>query len=170
MENSDKIRPVTLWILLLILGLFTGCNQENLNLSDQPNLSLTPKEVVVSQLKALKSNDKPNPDHGIIVAFAFASPTNKINTGPINRFKQMLKSPAYNPLINCKAYKVSKHFIDFNEAQFFVKIDNKDGTSNDYIFELSKQIDGEFEGYWMTEAVIPIKDKIKPQKDQPLKA
>ncbi len=155
---------------MVLLICILGCNQSELTISEKPNALLTPEEVVVSQLSALQNNDEPIEDHGIVVAFAFASPSNKLTTGPLQRFGQMIKSPVYSSMINCSTYKVSKHFIDYNEAQFFVKIENNNGLIQDYIFELSKQVDGECNGCWMTEAVIPIKDKIEAPKEVPLKA
>lgn len=152
---------------LVILAFPTACKQEKLNYSNQPNQHLSPKEVIISQLKALQINDYPSADHGIAVAFSFASPNNKNFTGPINRFKEMLNTPSYSALINCKKYKVSEHFVDYNEAQFFVKINALDGRVKDYIFELSRQEKGPFKGFWMTEAVIPIKGDIEdPHGDE----
>ena len=51
-----------------------------------PDPALTPEQVVRIQLEALRNNDAG--DRGIAVAFRFASPGNRQNTGPLPRFKK----------------------------------------------------------------------------------
>ncbi len=42
----------------------------------------------------------PYEDRGIEVTFNFASPTNKRMTGPLERFKVMVRNSVYGPMIN----------------------------------------------------------------------
>ena len=56
-----------------------------------PSTDLTPIEVVRIQIAALQRNDDPYIDAGISLAFSFASPSNRRNTGPVNRFAHMIK-------------------------------------------------------------------------------
>lgn len=151
------ILPVT-----LLAGILISCRNEIIRTSDEPRQDLSPMEVVVSQLIALQSNDQPDPDHGIMVAFAFASPKNKNNTGPIARFKTMLHSDPYEPLLNHTNYKVAEHFVQGSEAQFFVEITSRENEVIKYIFELSQVKEAPYTGFWMTEAVIPIKNLVNP--------
>ena len=148
-----------LLVVLVISGL-TSCRNEIIRTSDEPRQDLSPMEVVVSQLVALQTNDEPNPDHGVNVAFAFASPKNKDNTGPFDKFKAMLHSDPYLPLIDHRKYKVSEHFINGREAQFFVEIISRENEVIKYIFELSLVKESPFTDFWMTEAVIPIRNKL----------
>lgn len=149
-----KILPV-----ILVTSVLTSCNSEIIRTSDEPREDLSPMEVVVSQLVALQVNDEPDADHGIMVAFAFASPKNKSQTGPIGRFKNMLHSDPYEPLIDHINYKVSEHFVDGREAQFFVEIISRENKTIKYIFELSLVKESPYEGFWMTKSVIPIQTK-----------
>ena len=152
--------------LALLTSVLCSCQNDIIRTSDSPRQDLSPMEVIVSQLVALQTNDQPGNDHGIDVAFAFASPKNKINTGPIAKFRAMLHSDPYQPLIDHKTYKVSEHFIDGREAQFFVEITSSEDQVINYIFELSLVKEAPFKDFWMTEAVIPIKNKIiNPHND-----
>ena len=57
----------------------------------KPNTKIKPYNVVEIQLASLKNNDKPEKDFGIEQTWEFAHPENKVNTGPLNKFKKMLK-------------------------------------------------------------------------------
>ncbi len=65
----------------------------------EPDPSLSPQDVVSIQIEALQHNDTPYEDRGIEVTFNFASPTNKRMTGPLERFKVMVRNPVYGPMI-----------------------------------------------------------------------
>jgi hypothetical protein len=75
--------------------------------SIQPSPNLSPVEVVRIQVEALEKNDVPHPNRGIEIAFRFASPENKRATGPLERFIQMVSSPAYRPLLNHSGFTSS---------------------------------------------------------------
>jgi len=62
----------------------------------QPNPELTPDQVVKIQLEGLQNNDLSKNNLGIRICFTFASPGNKIITGPIGNFVKLVKTPAYN--------------------------------------------------------------------------
>ena len=62
-----------------------------------PSPELTPEQVVQIQLNALRHNDSRN--RGIEVAFRFASPNNKLQTGPLARFIHMLQQGPYNLML-----------------------------------------------------------------------
>ena len=57
----------------------------------EPDPSLSPQDVVSIQIEALQNNDTPYEDRGIEITFNFASPTNKRVTGPLERFKVMVR-------------------------------------------------------------------------------
>jgi hypothetical protein len=104
----------------------------------QPEVGLEPQDVVTIVINALANNDKPFVDAGIATTFAFASPSNKVNTGPLDKFTQMVKNDVYGIMVN--------------------------GIEIVFAFRLSKQIDGEFDGMWMTDAVWPVGDAMVPQQ------
>ena len=63
------------------------------DLATQPSPNLPPLKVVQSQLAALQTGD-------VQTCFAFASPTVKRATGPVERFgKMMRQTPALSPLV-----------------------------------------------------------------------
>ena len=50
----------------------------------KPSKSIEPYQVVEIQLKSLKQNDSPSKDNGIVQAWEFAHPNNRVNTGPLD--------------------------------------------------------------------------------------
>ena len=74
----------------------------------KPNTKIEPYNVVEIQLISLKNNDKPDKDFGIEQTWEFAHPENKINTGPLNNFKKMLKNEIYSILLNHKDHKIEE--------------------------------------------------------------
>jgi len=119
----------------------------------QPTPDLTPNEVVRVQLQAFKNNDAPTPDSGIELAFRFASPSNKEVTGPLPRFIELVKNPAYLPLLNHRSASQSPIEIKDDVARQRVRVIDKDGTPAIFIFILSKQSQAPFVNCWMTDGV-----------------
>tara|TARA_Y100001936_G_scaffold180510_1_gene177429 strand:- start:442 stop:882 length:441 start_codon:yes stop_codon:yes gene_type:complete len=72
----------------------------------KPNKNISPKEVVKIQLNALMKNDSPYKDRGILQTWEFAHPNNQRYTGPIERFKIMLKGKSFSMMLNHKENKV----------------------------------------------------------------
>ena len=64
----------------------------------QPSPDIAPIDVVEIQLFALQSNGEN--DFGIRQTWEFAHPRNKMATGPLPRFTNMIKTPAYSILLN----------------------------------------------------------------------
>ena len=122
----------------------------------QPALDLAPQDVVRIVLAALSNNDDPYPDAGIATTFRFASPQNKVNTGPLERFTSMVKSYPYSDMVDHQESEVSKVVMVGEDAYLLVKLITKDGNEVAYAFRLSQQRDGKFEGMWMTDAVWPV--------------
>ncbi len=130
----------------------------------QPGIDLQPQDVVRVVINALANNDQPYDDAGIATTFAFASPANKVNTGPLDRFTQMVKNNVYGILVNHVESDFSKIVHDGNNAYQLVQLKGKNGNEIVFAFRLSKQLDGEFEGMWMTDAVWPVGDAVVPQQ------
>ncbi|MEJ7638856.1 MAG: DUF4864 domain-containing protein, partial [Singulisphaera sp.] len=116
-----------------------------------PKPEHSPQEVVRIVLDALKKNDTPREDAGIETTFRFASAANKKVTGPLERFKTLVKNPRYRPMLNHKSARLGISLVDGNTATQRVTIIDADGKEAVYEFALSKDAET---GCWMTDAVV----------------
>ncbi len=119
----------------------------------EPDPSLSPQDVVSIQIEALQHNDTPYEDRGIEVTFNFASPMNKRMTGPLERFKAMVRNPVYGPMIDHRSAEYQNVKVEGDFAQVDVILESKDGQFLGYRFMLSRQRGNQYEGSWMTSAV-----------------
>ncbi len=119
----------------------------------EPHPSLSPQDVVSIQIEALRNNDIPYEDRGIEVTFNFASPANKRMTGPLERFKVMVRNPTYGPMINHRNAKYENLLVEGELARIDVILNSKKGEYLGYRFMLSRQHGNQYEGSWMTDAV-----------------
>jgi len=122
----------------------------------QPGADLQPQDVVRIVITALANNDRPFTDAGIATTFAFASPANKVNTGPLQKFTQMIRTPVYGIMIDHVEHVFSEVVLMDNRAYQMVKISGRNGAEVIFTFRLSQQQGGEFDGMWMTDAVWPV--------------
>ena len=106
------------------------------------------------QLKALQNNDEE--DNGIEVTFNFASPDNKTVTGPLDRFKELVKNPSYEAMLNFHSYRASKMVIQGRQAQQAVMIVDQEGNQVAFVFTLSKQTSAPYQNCWMTDSVLRV--------------
>ena len=127
-----------------------------------PNPALAPDQVVKIQLEALKNND--SSDRGIEVVFRFASPSNKQNTGPLDRFSRMIKEPLYSPMLNHRSVEYDPVQIVGREAKQRVTLVDRRGNTISYVFYLSKQSDASCRDCWMTDAVTI--ESMQPRDDE----
>lgn len=127
--------------------------------SQQPLLSpvpeYKPQKVVEIVIDALKSNSEARGDDGIATVFRFASPRNRAHTGPLNRFSNMIKR-GFPDMLNHAEARYEPIEISGDTAVQKVWLYNNDGTEIGYAFQLGLQSGGEFDGCWMTDAVIPL--------------
>ena len=88
------IRRIVLLAGVLIAGglILASCRSPQIRAADsalrhlnrqRPSAEHAPQEVVRIQMEALRYNDEKN--RGIEIAFRFASPSNKADTGPLPR-------------------------------------------------------------------------------------
>lgn len=120
----------------------------------QPNPELSPEQVIKIQLEGLQNNDLTENNLGIRICFNFASPGNKIITGPIENFIKLVKNPAYRPLIGFERAEFSMVTIKSRTAQQAVRVIHTNGETAVYAFVLSKQDEPPYSDCWMTDAVI----------------
>ena len=127
----------------------------HLSESLQPHPSLSPREVVEIQLEALRRNDAN--DRGIEIVFRFASPANRMQTGPLDRFKRMIKGGAYALTLNFESVIYDEPEVSGDMARQRVVLVSRERTLG-YYFMLSRQMEPPFKDCWMTEmvGVVPI--------------
>lgn len=142
------------WRLALLLVLSGPAAAGPLDDTLRPSPDLDPGEVVRIQLEALRANDAE--DRGIAVAFRFASPTNRDQTGPLARFAAMLKRGPYALMLNFSEAVYDTPRVRGDEARQRVVLIGALGDSVDssgYEFHLSRQQAPPYEGCWMTDSV-----------------
>ena len=120
----------------------------------KPDPSIDPKDVILIQLKALQTNNLPFEDAGIEQTWEFAHPNNKKNTGPLDRFKSMIKGKSYEMLINHLDHKV----VEIKSAEltvlFEVTVLDKDKTYYKFNWTVEKYTaEGPLKGCWLTTIV-----------------
>ena len=120
----------------------------------KPNNGIEPYQVVKVQLRSLKKNDDPTKDNGILQTWEFAHPNNKKNTGPLGRFKSMIKGKSYEMLLNHLDHKVVEIKSTDLRAFFEVTVLDKDKTYYQFNWTVEKYtIEGPLEGCWLTTMV-----------------
>ena len=138
-------------VILLVGGMSQAAAQETK--ITEPDASLTPGQVARIQMEALGRNDTPYPDRGIEITWNFASPGNRKVTGPLERFKRMVHSPQYEPMVNHRGAQYENVWIEGDRAGLDVILLSKDGRFIGYKFILSRQLGGACDGCWMTNGV-----------------
>ena len=120
-----------------------------------PEPELKPNDIVRLQLLAMQQNDES--DIGIKVTFRFASPANKRQTGPLQRFIRLVRNPSYRPLLNHTNATFLELTVEDDFAVQDVIITTSKGERIGYRFRLSIQKGTLYPGCWMTDSVIPFK-------------
>ena len=122
----------------------------------RPSAELQPGEVVQIVIDALANNDYPFPDAGIETTFNFASPGNKAQTGPLERFVTLVKGPVFSQMINHRDSTLSEVVLEGNRAVRIVQIVGANNETLYFAFRLGLQQQGDYAGMWLTEAVWPL--------------
>ena len=120
----------------------------------KPNSGIEPYQVVQIQLRSLKKNDKPKKDNGIEQTWEFAHPNNQKNTGPLERFKTMIKGKSYEMLLNHLDHKVVEVESTDLTALFEVTVLDKGKAYYKFNWQVEKYTkDGPLNGCWLTTIV-----------------
>ena len=142
-----KIFNTFILISLLMLG---SASSEIL----KPNETIIPNKVVKIQLDGLKKNDSGYKDQGIEQTWEFAHPTNKIFTGPLDRFKEMIKGESYKMLLNHKDHKINQVFADENKVIFDVIVMDNEKKYYMFKWQVEKYLkSGPLQNCWLTTMV-----------------
>lgn len=119
-----------------------------------PHPSLDPQQVVLTILTALRDNDAPRPDAGIDTTFRFASPANRMLTGPLARFRDMVKQPIYAPMMAHGSASITG--LQVRGRRALVRVELSGGALPEpavFDFMLSRQQDAPYAECWMTDGV-----------------
>ena len=130
----------------------------------KPNIEIEPKKVVKIQLSALMKNDNPYKDRGIIQTWEFAHPDNQKMTGPLERFKNMIKTDSYSMLLNHSNHEISEVYMSNKVATFEVIVMDREKKYYKFKWQVEKYNgEGVLKDCWLTSAVsqpIPVGSSI----------
>ena len=149
-----KILTLISAILIVIsLGSLRFYNNYSPELT-KPNILLKPFDVISIQLNALQRNNIPFKDAGIEQVWAFAHPSNKRITGPLEKFKKMIYSESYKMLIEHQNSEITILSEEEERSAYKVDILSNDKKKYSYIWQIEKvQTEGDLKNCWMTTSV-----------------
>ena len=140
-------------IFSIVTIIFFNISYSNADLKSPNNLIL-PAEVIKIQLVGLMDNDKDFKDSGIEQTWNFAHPNNKQNTGPLPKFKMMIKGNSYKMLIDHLSHTITQLGAGDNWVQFEVIILDKDKIYHKFNWQVEKYtLDGPLKDCWLTTIV-----------------
>jgi hypothetical protein len=120
----------------------------------KPNNNIEPYQVVKIQLRSLKEKDSPTEDNGIKQTWKFAHPNNQKNTGPLERFKIMIKDKSYEMFLNHLDHKIIQIESSDLIVLFEVTVLDKNKTYYKFNWQVEKHIkDGLLKDCWLTTMV-----------------
>ena len=120
----------------------------------KPNNIILPIQVVEIQLSSLMKNDQLYKDSGIEQTWKFAHPNNQKYTGPIEKFKLMLKGESYSMLLNHIDNQVKEVFMSEEIATFEVIILDIEKKYYKFKWQVEKySMEGPLKDCWLTTAV-----------------
>lgn len=152
--RTKGMKRVAVVGLLLLTVRTSALSSQPLDLNPNPNL--TPQQVVEFQLDALRHNDEPTTDAGIERSFRFASPSNRLVTGPLTHFSEIVHSAAYSALLKSQASEIRGVVVQGDDARVYVTVTSAGGSELNFLFILSRQVQGDYRDCWMTDSVMKL--------------
>ena len=120
----------------------------------KPSSNIKPSEVVKIQLLGLQNNNDGFEDSGIEQTWNFAHPNNKKATGPLDKFKRMIKSNNYQMMINHISHTITEIRGGDNWVQFEVIILDNKKIYHKFNWQVEKYTEnGPLEDCWLTTMV-----------------
>ena len=120
----------------------------------KPSNKIKPSEVVKIQLVGLQKNNYEFEDSGIEQTWNFAHPNNKKVTGPLEKFKRMIKGNNYQMMINHISHTITQIRSGDNWVQFEVIIFDKKKIYHKFNWQVEKYTnDGPLKDCWLTTMV-----------------
>ena len=145
-----KKLQITFKTLIIFLLSISFSSAEILN----PDSAISPKEVVSIQLSGLQKNDLKYKDSGIEQTWNFAHPNNKKVTGPLGKFKRMIKGASYQMMIDHLSHTITELGSSDKWAQFEVIILDKNKIYHKFNWQVEKYtLDGILKDCWLTTVV-----------------
>ena len=137
-------------IIILSIFIFTKANAELI----KPSSNIEPYKVVKIQLSSLMNNNYPNKDSGIKQTWEFAHPNNQKYTGPLEKFKIMLKGESYKMLLNHLDHKIVAVQVGNGFADYEVTVLDVEKKYYKFNWRVEKyQLDGNLKNCWLTTMV-----------------
>lgn len=141
----------------------------------RPSPQWSAQEVIELQLRALQTAGDPEApaDAGMATVFAFASPANRQQTGPLERFDAMVRQPPYDALVGHVRHQVvDTGFLDAEGqptpdpdaavgVRALIAVERPGGGDDDegevawFVWVVAKQTAEPYVGCWMSELVAP---------------
>lgn len=130
-----------------------------------PRFDLDMEGALQVQLDALKSNNKPYPDHGIEVMYRFAAfdPWERssyfgrsFDLGQFERFRRVFHTPPYKAIINHDSATVVGR-LQLGEGRCALRVLARHDSPVDeqvYTITMVQRQGGPYDGYWVTESVL----------------
>ena len=120
----------------------------------QPNSKIKPSDVVKIQLLGLQKNNDVFEDSGIEQTWNFAHPNNKKATGPLERFKRMIKGNNYQMMINHLSHTITQVRRGDSWVQFEVILLDKEKIYHKFNWQVEKYTkEGPLKDCWLTTIV-----------------
>ena len=120
----------------------------------KPSTNIKPAQVIKIQLKGLMKNDTPYIDQGIEQTWEFAHPNNQRFTGPLSKFKEMIKGDSYNMLLNHISHEVIEVYSDDSRALYEVTVLDANKKYFKFRWQVEKFLDkGPLKNCWLTTLV-----------------
>ena len=136
-------------ILYIILFFLISLNTNAEMIKPDPTISA--KDVISIQLKALQINNSPFEDAGIEQTWEFAHPNNRKYTGPLNNFIRMLKNPSYSMMLGHLEHNIIPVEEDETVSYYFVELTDINGKKYGFEWTVQKVIEnGKYKDCWMT--------------------
>ena len=152
-KNSLMMSKKLLLVFSIIVIFFFNVSLLKADLKT-PNNEILPVEVIKIQLVGLMNNDKDFKDSGIQQTWNFAHPNNKKNTGPLAKFKMMIKGNSYSMLLNHLSHTITEIGKSDKWAQFEVVILDKEKIYHKFNWQVEKYVlDGPLKNCWLTTMV-----------------
>jgi pyruvoyl-dependent arginine decarboxylase (PvlArgDC) len=164
-----RVLPTTISGLLLLFAVLSCTSVPPSPLDSLADLvpvpDLAPEEVVAIQLAAFQANDTDN--RGIALAYRFASPRNKALVGTVDNFASILRNGNYAPMLAEGNFRMGLVERQGPLAFVAVRVETGEERASDYLFVLTRQKGGEYDGCWMTDAVVEIEPANQIQVNPP---
>lgn len=125
------------------------------NVRPAPTCERSFLHVVQIQVNALKYNNNTT-DDGIRTVRRFASPRNRQTIQTFDEFVRVIENPTYSPMLSYDSAQYTPIQSSDDYAQVYVTTRVDGNVTGQYTFRLRKIDGGEYEGCWMTDAVVSV--------------